>query len=64
MLRSNWLQCTGLEGTLLYDEQMRQAGHRFRIVRDYRLTACLCRRGLRRVEVLSETVRRLWTKAG
>jgi hypothetical protein len=33
-------------------------------VRDSRLTACVCRRGLRRVEVLSETVRRLWTKAG
>ena len=32
-------------------------------VRDYRLTACLCRRGLRRVEVLSEAVRRMWDEA-
>jgi hypothetical protein len=63
MLRSNWLQCTGLEGTLLYDEHLRQAGQRFRIVRDYRLTACLCRRGLCRVEVLSEAVRRMWDEA-
>jgi hypothetical protein len=34
MLRSNWLQCTGLEGTPRYDEYVRRTGHTFRIVRD------------------------------
>jgi hypothetical protein len=34
MLRSNWLQGTGLEGTPRYDEYLRRAGHPFRVERD------------------------------
>ena len=34
MLRSNWLQCTGLEGTPRYDEHLRRTGHQFRVVKD------------------------------
>lgn len=34
MLRSNWIQCTGLEGTPKYDEYLRRTGHRFRVVKD------------------------------
>jgi hypothetical protein len=34
MLRSNWLQCTGLEGTPRYDAYLRRSGHQFRVVRD------------------------------
>jgi hypothetical protein len=34
MLRSNWIQFTGLEGTPAYDEYLRRQGAEFRIVRD------------------------------
>ena len=34
MLRSNWLQFTGLEGTLRYDQYVRRMGAEFRVVRD------------------------------
>src|SRR5262245_25156016 len=34
MLRSNWLQCTGLEGTPRYDAYLRRSGHVFRVDRD------------------------------
>ena len=34
MLRSNWIQCTGLEGTPRYDAYLRRTGHTFRVVRD------------------------------
>ena len=34
MLRSNWLQCTGLEGSPRYDAYLRRTGDVFRIVRD------------------------------
>jgi hypothetical protein len=34
MLRSNWVQSTGLEGTPRYGEYLRSCGHEFRVVRD------------------------------
>ena len=34
MLRSNAVQCTGLEGTHRYDAYLRGSGHAFRIVKD------------------------------
>jgi len=34
MLRSNWIQCTGLEGTPRYDAYLRRTGYQFRIERD------------------------------
>jgi hypothetical protein len=34
MLRSNWVQCTGLEGTPAYDAYLRRCGSRFEVVRD------------------------------
>jgi hypothetical protein len=34
MPRSNWIQCTGLEGTPAYDAHLRRTGHVFRVVRD------------------------------
>jgi hypothetical protein len=34
MLRSNYLQCTGPEGTPRYDSYLRRSGHTFRIERD------------------------------
>lgn len=34
MLRSNWVQCTGLEGTPQYDEYLRRCGCGFEVVRD------------------------------
>ncbi len=34
MLRSNWLQFTGLEGMPSYDVYLRRTGHTFRVVRD------------------------------
>jgi hypothetical protein len=34
MLRSNSLQCTGLEGSPRYDAYLRSTGHQFRVERD------------------------------
>ena len=34
ILRSNWLQFTGLEGTTAYDQYIRRMGAEFRIDRD------------------------------
>ncbi len=34
MLRSNWVQCTGLEGTPRYDAYLRGTGNAFRIEQD------------------------------
>jgi hypothetical protein len=34
MLRSNWLQFTGLEGTPRYDAYLRRNGEQFRVERD------------------------------
>jgi hypothetical protein len=34
MLRSNWIQCTGLEGTAAYDAYLKRTGHTFRVVKD------------------------------
>jgi hypothetical protein len=34
LLRSNWLQCTGLEGTPRHDDYLRRTGGRFRVERD------------------------------
>jgi hypothetical protein len=34
MLRSNWVQFTGLEGTGRYDAYLRRTGHQFRVLRD------------------------------
>jgi hypothetical protein len=34
MLRSNYLQFTGLEGTPRYDEYLRRCGDRFEVLRD------------------------------
>jgi hypothetical protein len=34
MLRSNWIQCTGLEGRPAYDAYLRRTGHIFRVVKD------------------------------
>jgi hypothetical protein len=34
MLRSNWISCTGLEGTAAYDAYLKRTGHTFRVVRD------------------------------
>ena len=34
MLRSNAVQCTGLEGSPWYDAYLRRSGHAFRVVKD------------------------------